>query len=349
MNGSMLFAGFSRSKILAAIGFAWLAVSLSLATAQEDPSGRDLGGATSAPTPAPTPDLTAKARSNEKRFLFARDEFYVARVVLDRSLFASLIELMPDNVGLARQLASSSQDILRHVLDTQRQMARGDAAIMVFKDPGQTQAVRLYGLRYESAALGRPVMGYYFWEPNRSAPEYFDENGNAYLPRLRRSPIEGYTRLGRLFGQGNATFTEIMADKGTEIIAPFPARVVRVNWRPKEQGDCVELEYLGTGVFATFAGLESVSIKVTPGAELDAGALIAKVGALATGQPTGLRYELHSAPGDDAPRIDPFAFHLSDPYRMNATNLVLFRVVKTKIDELFGAAMERAKASAPPN
>lgn len=325
-----------------------LAFVMTVASAQEGPSGRDLGGATPAPTPVPTSDLTARARSNDRRFLFARDDFYVARVVVDRSLLASLIELMPDNVGLARQLAASSQDILRHALDTQRQMARGDAAIMVFKDPGQTQAVRLYGLRYESAALGRVVMGYYFWEPNRGAPEYFDENGNAYLPRLRRSPIEGYTRLGRLFGQGNATFTEIMADRGTEIVAPFPSRVVRVNWRPKEQGDCVELEYLGTGVFATFSGLESVSIKVTPGAELDAGALIAKVGALAPGQPTGLRYELRSAPGEDAPRIDPFAFHLTDPYRMNPTNLALFRIVKTRIDELFGAAIERAKSPQSP-
>lgn len=300
-----------------------------------------------APQATPKPDWAAGIARTGASFLFLEDEFYVARVTVSGSLLHSLMALMPDNAELARRLSASTQEALRYRVDPGRQMTKGDAATLVFKDAGDASSVTVYGVMYEGGALPRTVLAYYFWEQSRAYPEYYDEDGAAFMPRMKRPPIEGYQRLGRLFGEGKSPGVDILTTQGAEAVTPFPARVERVNWRPKGEGDCVELEYRGTGVWATFAGLESVSVKVKPGVEVDAGTVVGHVGPVKPGGASALRYELHSAAGDDAPRIDPFAFHLYDTYKIGTGNIAVFRVVKGRIDRLFQQARERAAAYAP--
>ncbi|MCZ7581993.1 MAG: hypothetical protein M5R36_00960 [Deltaproteobacteria bacterium] len=164
---------------------------------------------------------------------FASDDLFVVNVRVEKSLMTSLIEAMPDNEKLARLLASACEEVLRFRMDTRSQMAPGDEAALVFKENAKDAPVRLYGVRYKSRLLGRTLRAYYFWEPRREEPEYFDAHGKAFITRLKRSPVTSYKRLGRLYNaKRGQKELEIRAAKHAEVKTPFRARVERINWRP---------------------------------------------------------------------------------------------------------------------
>ncbi|MCB9476523.1 MAG: M23 family metallopeptidase [Deltaproteobacteria bacterium] len=278
--------------------------------------------------------------------LYGRDEFFVLRVVVHRSLLGSLIDAMPDNVQLARALASTTEGLLRFRMNTRTQMAPLDTATFVFKEGDLKSSVRLYGLRYQSRLLSRTIRAYYYWETDRRVPEYFDASGEAIVPRIKQPPVAEYERVDRRYSRkGRPSGVDFLTEAGVEVTTPFPAKVRRINWRPKEEGRCVEMEYVGTGVFARITRLSSLSVKVNPGEELAAGSVIAKVGDLREGKGNGLRYELFRETDDGEAALDPFDFHMAEPYHLSGGNEGMFAVVKQRLDLDFEEAERRALAA----
>lgn len=274
--------------------------------------------------------------------LFKSESFFTIRVILSGSLLETLIALQPDNLRLSRVLASGAEEVLLHRMDPRKQMADGDAVTLVFKEGSGEAIAPLYGLRYDSRILDRVIWAYAFWEQGRPEPEFFDDRGIALKARLRKPPIPAYRRIGRLAGKTPAlSGLDFIEVDGKDVVTPFKSRVERINWLPKEEGRCLELSYLGTGVGATFTGLLSLSVKVNPGAELDAGAVIGRAGRLSRSG-VGLHYFVHRGIGENAPRIDPFHFHGTEVYELAETETGAFARVKQRIDSLFRDAEQRA-------
>ena len=302
--------------------------------AAEPPESRAAAPASSleknADVPAPPTD------GDEESSLFKDREFFIQKLTVKGSLPASVLAAMPDNTRLAKALSSAAEDVLRYRMDARTKIGEGDAATLVFKE-APNAAVRLYGLRYESKLLGKILHAYFFWEKGKDYPEYFDADGTALRTRMKMTPVRQYERIGRVLSRdGNGI--DFITGAGADVISPLAAAVERINWLPKEQGSCVEVKYAGTGVYASFTRLDGLSVHVNPGAEVAAGGVIGRAGYLGEGKGFGVRYELHSAPGDDAPHIDPFEFHKTETYRLPESSRGTFQVVRTKIDLMFEKA-----------
>ena len=109
-----------------------------------------------------------------------------------------------------------------------------------------------------------------------------------------RPPVSG--RVLRFFGLDRDLFTGkisfspgifIGAPPGTEVRAPFSARVVRLKW-VEGRGKVLVLDH-GYGFVSVIGGLSE--IKVLPGTEVSTGEVLGRVGASPFG-PSGVYYEL---------------------------------------------------------
>jgi hypothetical protein len=270
---------------------------------------------------------------NDDGLLVPVDDSFVLRVELTGTLLDTLLKAMPDNLRVCRALASEAEEALHFQMDTRKQMSVGDVATLVFKEGGRNAVARLYGVRYFSRLLDRKLFAYYFWETNKPYPEYFDADGVSLTPRLKRPPLREYQRIGSLAGRNpmrEGVF--FLAEPETEVVAPFKSKVVRINWLPKDTGDCVELFYEGTGVSAVIKGLGSLSVKVNPGAVIKSGGVIGRVATPPAGKAGGFRYLVRSGIGDGAIGVDPFRFHMTTKYTLDKTSRGFFLSVKQRID-----------------
>ena len=270
---------------------------------------------------------------NDGGLLVPVDDSFVLRVELTGTLLDTLLKAMPDNLRVCRTLASEAEEALHFQMDTRKQMSVGDVATLVFKEGGHNAVARLYGVRYFSRLLDRELFAYYFWETNKPYPEYFDADGVSLTPRLKRPPLREYQRIGSLAGRNlmrEGVF--FLAEPETEVIAPFKSKVLRINWLPKDKGDCVELFYEGTGVSAVIKGLGSLSVKVNPGAVIKSGGVIGRVATPPAGKVGGFRYLVRSGVGDGAIGVDPFRFHMTTKYTLDKTSRGFFLSVKQRID-----------------
>ncbi|MBZ0273328.1 hypothetical protein K8I61_14915, partial [bacterium] len=279
----------------------------------------------------------------ENASLHRDGDVYILRITLTGTLLATLLDataLEPrpsgsrydapgDELAFSRALASASESILRHRMDPRSDMLRGDEVTFAFRLNARG-VPSIYALRYRGRA-GRFVRAYYFWEPHRSSPEYFDENGVAFAPRLDHPPIRESTGYGRVFGERGREEMEILAPVGAEVVAPFRATVARLNWRPKDEGRSLMLAYEGSGVVAAMTGLSDISSRVRVGEAFEAGAVVGRAGLLGGGL-SGVRYRLLTRPDESAPRVDPFDFHGRRDYALTGSAVGFFERVRRRAD-----------------
>jgi murein DD-endopeptidase MepM/ murein hydrolase activator NlpD len=121
-----------------------------------------------------------------------------------------------------------------------------------------------------------------------------------------------------------------------DVNAPFPARVLRLNWDLDRLGRSIEVRYLDSGVIAWFCHLDAVSDRVKEGAMLGSGDVIAVTGNTGKTSRAGLLYRTFRSKDEGEPEpISPLDIHEKVRAELPAADRVNFVAIRAKVEQLF--------------
>jgi len=245
--------------------------------------------------------------------------------------------LPEDESSLATILGERLESALQWKIDPRRDLRAGDEAKIVYNPQARSERVPLYGFWYKSRKTGKEYFYIYFPDKTAGDASFFDEQGQGISGRIERPPLPEDALMSaniRPLGKNGVSFS---VPRGTTVIAPFPARVTRLNWEMDKLGRSVEIRYLDSGAFGQFCNLENISDKLKEGSLLTTGMLIGTSGS--SGQTTYsrllYRVEKESESGERI-AVDPYEIHGRKAHELPAADRVNFLVAFAKVVKLFG-------------
>lgn len=301
------------------------------------------------PAPVETPkksvSVTAATVKKEKpdfkvqRASFVAPEEFPGRDIrtlhftVSKSLIHTLCQVMPDPE--CKQVSAYMSRLLMWRMDVGRHLRKGDRVSMVYERLPGDQEVRILRLEFDSGYLKEKLVANYYQPPGAAHGIYYDENGKEFALRLKeeRSPIQAYSEITSLPGEyreGDFTGhsgTDFKTEVGTPILAPFEARVSRVNWNRGNNGFCVELTHPAQGVRTMYLHLSEVRVKA--GQYVKAGDVIGKAGNTGHSFAPHLHYEMRSLKNKNK-ILNPFKTRIHPTYRRQVKNETVFKQTSTR-------------------
>lgn len=260
---------------------------------------------------------------------------YAARVidtVVRRSISAVLVAADAQHgAALAAQVAR----LLRWKGDIVRDVHPNDALTLAYRlEDGQPRLVALVyrGLAIHLSAF--PLLD------GDGVLRLYDSRAGLIEPRLRHSPTD-YQQITETVQSGRGKRRhrgiDLKAPTGTPIRAPFAARVSRVNWSTRINGNCVDLVYTAgraAGLHGLFLHLDQVD-NLRPGQRLSPGQKFATVGNTGRSSAAHLHYEIRDRRG----RVrDPMVVHTTEAVRLTGRWRELFHRSRLEWLEALGVS-----------
>lgn len=244
------------------------------------------------------------------------------------SIEASLVrQNRADGAAVAAQVARLLRwrgDIIKNVQPNDR--------IHLLYEPGEEP--ELVALSYQGAQI---TLRAYRFEDGGGIARYFDEDGTLVEPRLLDPPT-AYVQITETVQRGRGKRrhfgVDLKAPEGTPVTSPRPARVSRINWSTRVNGQCIELVY-SDGTYARFLHLLEVDAAIARGARIEAGTTIGKVGSTGRSSAPHLHYDLRNKQGTI---LDPLTWHGTEPMTLPAADLPRFQEARRRFDRVLGIA-----------
>ena len=234
---------------------------------------------------------------------------------------------------LARRLPGRRADVLNaHLgrilvwwLDLRRDVARGDLLQVLYHPSQDINEFRILALRYRSSKRGFDRRAFFFKPAAARYGRYYDEEGREVEARLTHSPIEEYEQITERMNLAGRRHhgVDFKADEGTPVVSPYRARVMRVNFHTRMNGNCLDLRYLQSGRRALYLHLSQIAPGIRPGVIVEAGQRVALSGNTGRSFAPHLHYELHSPRGR---LLDPFLAEPTIHRALTGADLEAFKV-----------------------
>ncbi len=202
-------------------------------------------------------------------------------------------------------LAAQTARLLRWKGDVIRNVQPNDR-LSILHAPDTEGQPQLVAMVYSGSEIS--LQAYRFPDEDGIA-RYYDEYGQMIEPALKKNPVPAWVQITEIVQSGRGKRRhrglDFKAPIGTPIILPWDAKITRVNWSTRRNGQCVEARF-GNKNIALFLHLDKIDPKTRPGAWLKAGDQIGTVGNTGRSTAAHLHYEMHSA---DAKLLDPIKVH----------------------------------------
>jgi len=253
----------------------------------------------------------------------------VVETHLDGSMPASFRTAIGRTWGNA--LAATYARLFMWPLDLRKGLWPGDtlkAVYTVDEERNLTVQAAVLG----SQKLGRQLTAFRYPASGDDFASYWTHDGFEVALRLKNSPIESYEQVTSLLrDRPDHKGMDFMAPVGTPVVAPFDARVRRVNWNTRANGLCIELKR-SDGVVAKLLHLSDT--QVSPGQRVEAGQKIGLSGN--TGHSTGphLHYQLERG----ASVLDPLDVHETTRRKLPEADREGFEARVAEMDALLESA-----------
>jgi murein DD-endopeptidase len=242
---------------------------------------------------------------------------------------------------LASKLDSREADLLTAQLgrilvwwmDMRRDVLPGDRLVVLYEPTAGPGELRILAVRFTSRKTNQLFRAYFFERPGAHYGRYYKEDGTEIEQRLQNSPLSEYeqiTELLNLSGRTRHRGVDFKVDTGSEVSAPFRAQVLRRNWHPRGNGNCLELLYLDMGIRATFLHLARVMPAAAPGATLQAGTVMALSGNTGFSTAPHLHYQLENSSGRT---LNPFMVHKTYNQKLEGSDLQAFAGHRDSLDK----------------
>jgi murein DD-endopeptidase len=257
------------------------------------------------------------------------EDFHRLDVKISGSLYATL----------AKELEGRQADILNAQLgrilvwwfEPRRDVLKGDRLQLLYKPPDNPTVLSVMAVHYTSEKNQRTYQAYLHQPEGGRYGHYYNEQGEEIDERLTDPPIEDYeqiTELMNLTGRRHHG-VDFKVDMDTPVRTPWKAKVLRVNWSTRRNGNCLEIQYLDSGVHAFFLHLNEVLPETKPGKVLEAGTEIARTGNTGRSTAPHLHYELHAKSGK---LLNPFNVHETRRVKLEGEDLTVFTAHRDKLD-----------------
>jgi murein DD-endopeptidase len=223
----------------------------------------------------------------------------VADVAVKGSIAASLGTALGED---GSQVAAHFARIFMWDLDLRKDVVAGDRLMLLWRrtDAGD---VEIGAARYQSVRLGRALRAHRFKAAGDDFPSYWDPEGQEVARRLKATPLASYEQITALLkDRPTHRGMDFKAAVGTEVKAPRPGTISRINWKLRGNGNCLEMRF-DDGTVAKFLHLSA--IKARRGARVRAGELIALTGNTGRSTAPHLHYQLERGPRT----VDPVDYH----------------------------------------
>jgi Peptidase family M23 len=341
---------FTRQVAIVAVvlGLATLVAFFAFMSVGDDESTSESGATTEKveepPTPEPTPEPTPTGPPSHA----VQDPLHVLAFSVNGTLSTSIKAALPDEYDdVALTLSQRLAEALRWRVNPRRDLRKGDTAWIVFNPNAKTERAPLYGFRYHSKRFGKDFRFVYFPQAKGVPSPFFDAEGNNVAQQITRSPLDaGALTQAQIVNLGSGGL-RYLAPRGTKVVMPFPARVMRLNWDQDNLGRSIEVRYLDSSKLAWFCHLDTISDQVKEGAILGSGTSFATVGQTGKATRPLLLYRTFAPSEAGEPKaISPYEVHGKENVTLAAADRVAFVAVMAKIDKLFALVEPAAPADA---
>ncbi len=243
------------------------------------------------------PILKAADQTNQTSKKTSRQQYIQVPIV--SSLEVSLNKVVGPEISPA--LAQVVKRVLIWWVDIRRDLRRGDSLELIYQTiEGQEPVVN--ALWFTSEKLKQTRSAVYFKRPNSRFNHWYHQDGREVELRLTHSPVKDYEQITSLLGDGRRhKGVDFKAPVGEPVLAPFDGQITRRNWSTRRNGYCLELKRKD-GLRAMFLHLSEIEDYARPGAYIQRGKPIAKVGNTGRSFAPHLHYQLEKG----GRVVDPF-------------------------------------------
>jgi len=244
-------------------------------------------------------------------------------VRISGSIEATLSRTLPKE---ASALGAQIARLLRWKGDIVRNIQPKDELHLIY-EPGS--APELVALRYAGSEVSLLAVRY---TASDGVARFYDGDGVLVEPALDNPPLASYTQITEVVQHGRGkrkhAGLDFKAPLGTPVHLPFAAKIARVNWSRRVNGNCVEAT-LADGTLVRFLHLATVDASMVRGAELAAGAPVGTVGSTGHSSAAHLHYELRDTAGQP---LDPMKVHGTHVGRVPSEEMPAFLQIRTRAE-----------------
>jgi murein DD-endopeptidase MepM/ murein hydrolase activator NlpD len=246
----------------------------------------------------------------------------VAEVPVRGSMAAALVPALGEE---GSQVAALYARIFMWDLDLRRDIVPGDRMRVVWRSSPAGE-LEIGAAQYASQRLGKVLRAYRFRGPDDGAPSYWD------------GPLRDYEQITALLkDRPTHQGMDFKTPVGTAVYAPKSGVVSRIDWKLRGNGHCLEIRF-EDGVAAKFLHLSAV--KVSRGASVRAGQLVALTGNTGHSTAPHLHYQLNRG----QQTLDPIDYHGTSRRRLGGAPLKALEAEIARLEKTCGAGLR----SVPP-
>ena len=260
------------------------------------------------------------------------------------------------SASLSKELDGREADVLNaHLgrlmvwwLNPRRDVLRDDRLWTMYQPADLPEDFLLMGVCYQSRKLGKKFYAYSFKADGAVYTRFYDRSGREVEARLRQQPLGRYEQITERMNLAGRRHkgVDFKTAVGTPVFAPFRSRVLRRNWSTRNNGNCLELLYLDSGIHAFFLHLDKILDVTQPGTIVEPGTVVAHAGNTGRSTAAHLHYELHSPSGK---LLDPFLVNEIEHQKLVGNDLLKFKEQRDRLDKWLAPEESADGSSLPPS
>jgi len=212
-------------------------------------------------------------------------------------------------------------------------MNAGDSIYILTGETGREN--QIIALRYvpRDGTSNAPFSVYSFRMTGDNYPSHYYSDGTEVMKLLNYMPITTFEEMTGPYGEprGNHDHTGVdyKAPDGTPVRTCRGGSVIRLNWNPDYNGNCIEIG-IGSGYSEIFLHLQGVAEGIRVGSSLLKGDIVGYVGNTGvTSTASHIHYQINDENGNP---IDPYLFYSSYRRHLPPEDMTVFSTLRDNCD-----------------